>query len=66
MRPWLQVFNLGATYDAAMVKKEIDAVEDSFLNATGTAGRAGDAAHFTGWLLWDPGNTYTAINDLSS
>jgi len=28
LRPWLQDFDLGATYDAAMVKKEMQAVED--------------------------------------
>ncbi len=28
LRPWLQDFDLGATYDAAMVKQEMQAVED--------------------------------------
>jgi len=44
LRPWLQDFNLGATYDASMVRKEKQAVYDSGL---------------TSWLLWDPTNKYT-------
>ena len=52
LRPWLQDFNLGATYTAEMVRKQIDAVEEVTKNAP-TEGQ------FTGWLLWDPSNTYT-------
>lgn len=48
LRPWLQDFNLGATYDAAMVGKEIQAVEDSL---------TGD--NFSGWLMWNPSNVYS-------
>jgi hypothetical protein len=44
LRPWLQDFNLGAIYDASMVRKQIQAVYDAGLNS---------------WLLWDPANTYT-------
>ncbi|MCX6731772.1 MAG: hypothetical protein NTX55_02165 [Candidatus Parcubacteria bacterium] len=44
IRPWLQDFDLGATYDASMVRKEKQAVYDSGLNS---------------WLLWDPANKYT-------
>ena len=33
LRPWIQDFNLGAKYDAAMVKSEIKAVEDVLKNA---------------------------------
>ncbi len=44
LRPWLQDFNLGATYDAEMVRKEMQAVYDSGL---------------TSWTLWAPSNRYT-------
>jgi len=44
LRPWLQDFNLGATYTPEMIRKEIQAVYDSGLNS---------------WLMWDPANTYT-------
>lgn len=44
MRPWLQDFNLGATYDAEMVRKQIQATYDSGLNS---------------WMLWNAGNRYT-------
>lgn len=44
IRPWLQDFDLGATYTAAMVKEEIRAVYDS---------------GFDSWMLWDAGNHYT-------
>lgn len=53
LRPWLQDFDLGATYGPEMVKREIQAVEDSLNNASSS--RA-----FAGWLLWDPTNVYTA------
>ena len=45
LRPWLQDFNMGALYTAAMVKQEIKAVED--------------AGYSSGWLLWNPSNIYT-------
>ncbi|HOF50564.1 MAG TPA: putative glycoside hydrolase [Candidatus Colwellbacteria bacterium] len=45
LRLWLQDFNMGATYDAAMVRKEIQAVEE--IDAT------------SGWMLWNPSNVYT-------
>ncbi len=44
LRPWLQDFDLGATYDAEMVRKEKQAVYDSGL---------------TSWLLWNAANKYT-------
>jgi len=44
LRPWLQDFNLGATYDAEMVRNEMQAVYDSGL---------------TSWALWSPSNRYT-------
>jgi hypothetical protein len=54
LRPWLQDFDLGATYDAPMVRKQIQATYDALVNVSGT--RAG---YYGGWLLWDPANTYT-------
>ncbi|MDP2598982.1 MAG: putative glycoside hydrolase [Candidatus Liptonbacteria bacterium] len=54
LRPWLQDFNLGATYDAPMIRKQIQATDDSLLNVTGT--RQG---YYGGWLLWSAANTYT-------
>lgn len=44
IRPWLQNFDLGATYTAEMIRKEKQAVYDSGLDS---------------WLLWDPANKYT-------
>lgn len=44
LRPWLQDFNLGATYTADMVRAQIKATYDVGL---------------TGWMLWDASNTYT-------
>ncbi len=51
-RPWLQDFNMGATYNAEMVKAEIKATTDVL----------GD--NFNGFMLWNPYNVYTvgAIN----
>ncbi|MDP3052372.1 MAG: putative glycoside hydrolase [bacterium] len=46
IRPWLQDFNLGATYDASMITKQIQATQDSL----------GD--NFNGWMLWNPSNVY--------
>ncbi|MFA6094587.1 MAG: putative glycoside hydrolase [Candidatus Paceibacterota bacterium] len=45
LRPWLQDFNMGATYTADMVRAQIQATYDSGL---------------TSWMMWDPSNTYTA------
>jgi len=44
LRPWLQDFDLGATYDASMIRKQKQAVYDAGL---------------TSWMLWDPSNRYT-------
>lgn len=52
LRPWIQDFNLGATYTAPMVRKEFQAVYDSLLHGTTTGA-------YAGWLVWDPSNTYT-------
>ncbi|MEK9170361.1 MAG: putative glycoside hydrolase [Patescibacteria group bacterium] len=48
IRPWLQDFDMGATYDAAKVRAQIDA---TYASATGTP---------IGWMLWDPTNVYTS------
>lgn len=45
LRPWLQDFNMGAVYTAAMVKQEIKAVKE--------------AGFSSGWMLWNPHNVYT-------
>lgn len=44
-RPWIQAFNIGAVYDAAKVRAQIDAVE---------------AYTDGGWLLWNASNRYNA------
>ncbi len=50
LRPWLQDFNLGATYTPAMIRSEIQAVYDS----------ASTTPEFlNGWMLWDAANNYT-------
>lgn len=43
-RPYLQDFNLGAIYNASMIKAQIDACEKN---------------NTAGWILWNPRNTYT-------
>lgn len=50
LRPWLQDFDLGANYDAAKVKKQIQAVYDA---ASSTP------ELISGFMLWDPKNEYT-------
>lgn len=44
LRPWLQDFDLGADYDAGMIKREKQAVYDSGLNS---------------WISWNASNRYT-------
>lgn len=44
LRPWIQDFDLGATYDAGMIQKQKQAVYDAGL---------------TSWMAWDPANKYT-------
>lgn len=44
LRPWLQDFNMGATYNVDMVRAQIKATYDAGLNS---------------WMLWDPSNKYT-------
>lgn len=45
LRPWLQDFDLGAIYDAGMIRKQKQAVYDAGLSS---------------WFLWSPSNKYTA------
>ena len=45
LRPWYQDFNMGAVYDAHMVRAQID---------------AGDKIGITSWMMWDPNNRYTS------
>lgn len=47
LRPWLQDFDLGATYDAEMLRAEINAVYDSAKD------------DFSGFMLWNSWNYYT-------
>lgn len=51
LRPWLQVFDLGAVYTPDMVNKEIKAVNNALASST---------EDYAGWLLWDPRNIYAA------
>ena len=50
LRPWLQDFDLGAKYDARMVKYQMRAVYD----AASTTPEL-----INGWMLWNPSNSYT-------
>jgi hypothetical protein len=50
LRPWLQDFNLGANYNATMVRKQIKAVYDA---ASSTP------ELINGWMLWNSSNIYT-------
>lgn len=45
IRPWLQDFNLGATYDADKIKAQKKAVYDFGVNT---------------WMFWNPSNVYTS------
>ena len=44
LRPWLQDFNLGATYTADMVRAQMD---------------ASAALGITSWMVWNPANRYS-------
>lgn len=68
LRPWLQDFNLGAVYDSAKVRAQINAVYDSFC-AFDPAAFPKDKpcdpalsnktkALYNGWMIWDPANNY--------
>lgn len=47
LRPWIQDFNMGAVYNADMVKQEIQAIQDSL------------GVNFSGFMMWNPSNIYT-------
>lgn len=49
LRPWLQDFNLGAMYNAEMVRAQINAVDKILKNTP----------IYDGWMLWNPSNAYT-------
>lgn len=63
LRPWLQDFNLGATYDTRMVKAQIQAVYDAARLPTPERSNGGQASStpelLNGWMLWNPSNIYT-------
>jgi hypothetical protein len=44
IRPWLQDFDMGATYDAEKVRAQLQATYDAGLDS---------------WMMWDPRNGYT-------
>jgi len=44
IRPWLQDFDMGATYTKELIKAEMKATYDNGLDS---------------WMLWDPSNKYT-------
>lgn len=56
LRPWLQVFDLGAVYDKSMVEKQIKATEDALAKISTSTSKT-----YGGYLLWDPKNTYLPI-----
>ncbi len=58
LRPWLQNFDLGATYNASMIIKEKEAVYDSLCPNWKTEG-FDNCSNYSGWFLWDPKNIYT-------
>jgi hypothetical protein len=47
LRPWLQDFDLGAVYDAEMIRSQIEAVYDATKD------------DFSGFMLWNSSNIYT-------
>lgn len=47
LRPWIQDFQMGAKYDAAAVRAEIQAIQDAL----------GDS--YAGYMVWAPSNVYT-------
>ncbi len=49
LRPWLQDFNLGATYTPSMVQAQIKATYDSGLDS---------------WMMWDPANKYSSTKPI--
>lgn len=56
IRPWLQDFNLGATYTPEMVRAQIQATYDAARTA---ANLPADYQPEIGWMLWSPRNVYS-------
>lgn len=59
LRPWLQSFNLGATYDKSKIQSQIKATEEVLFKSS-----SGLTSDFAGWLLWDPTNRYDEYQKL--
>jgi hypothetical protein len=51
LRPWLQDFDMGATYTSQMIRQEKQAVYDSLDTAS-------SSKYYGGWLYWNAANTY--------
>lgn len=67
-RPWIQDFDLGADYTAAMVRAQIQAIYDAGCSATLGAAASGSvpltraepcSEHVEGFMVWNPSNVYT-------
>jgi hypothetical protein len=54
IRPWIQVFDLGATYTPAMIADELRASDEIPADA------------YSGWMLWDPNNAYKSYDAIGS
>lgn len=52
LRPWLQAFDLGARYDNSMIARQIRAADEAL--------GQGNPDLYSGWVLWDPSNTYVS------
>lgn len=63
LRPWLQVFDLGAVYNRPMVEKQIQAAEDVLLRRGSSSSTPVEKSYFGGWLLWDPSNIYKGYSE---
>jgi hypothetical protein len=48
IRPWIQAFNMGGVYDITKIKVQI---------------KASDEAGGVGWMLWNPANNYSFLNN---
>ncbi len=64
LRPWLQDFNLGATYRAKEILAQIKATTDAIRNCGETCDvEIHDellGGQVDGWMLWNAGNVYTS------
>ncbi|MEZ4156394.1 MAG: putative glycoside hydrolase [Candidatus Paceibacterota bacterium] len=62
MRPWIQDFDLGADYDAAKVRAQIQAIEDSaakYSDCQTLTEKRACSKYVSGWMLWNASNRYT-------